>query len=313
MMAIAAAGALGLAVGPGYRQAVEGEPPSAPGEGLAGYEGSDLCGACHPAQHESWETSLHARTVREPGEREGEVLGQSLLCSDYEAKYVLGKKHAWRFMVDSRLEDGMHVLLPCRYEVATAELVHLHETDWQQLVWERGCGACHTTGFSSDDLTYKETGVGCESCHGPARRHGDYQAAGSMISFAGVPAAKESWICSSCHLQGGRSRRTGLNFAYNYEAGEDLYADYVFDWESLDGVADDVEDPIDIHQKLLARRLAEGEPAAGGLRCTSCHTIHPGGHARHEALPRQDYCHLCHTRGDFSVKEYNQACNVCEF
>ena len=210
ILALVALSSLGvLAAGSGD---LEQEHPGQK-EGLPGYDGSEFCQACHPAEHQTWKSSHHARTVHAPTDRDLELLGQSLLCGDYDAKYVLGQKHARRFMVDSTREEGMHVLLPCRYDVGTAEWTHLHEDDWETLTWERGCGACHTTGFSSDDFTYKEMRVGCESCHGPGSRHGGYKTREEMISFADLSPVEEAGVCASCHLQGGVSRRTGLNFA----------------------------------------------------------------------------------------------------
>lgn len=284
---------------------------TAGGAGLAGYEGSDLCVACHAAQHGEWSGSLHARTVHEPTPTEKSLLSRALLCGNEHPVLVLGERHSRRFMVPSPVEPGRHALLPCRYDTGTAEWVSLHEQDWKTLTWERSCGACHTVGFSSESLGFAEMGVGCESCHGPASRHGGYKTGGAMISFARLSAKEEVVICASCHLQGGRSRATGLNYARNYQAGDDLFADYDFDWESLDEPAPPDASPIDRHQKLLIRDAVRKD--RGDLRCSSCHEFHQMGHAIHEKLARQEFCHLCHDAGDFKLKEYDQSCNVCEF
>src|SRR5262245_59720009 len=58
---------------------------------LPGYQGSESCMRCHAAQFESWQGSSHARTVHAPSEAEKKLLGQSFLCSDSDAKYVLGE------------------------------------------------------------------------------------------------------------------------------------------------------------------------------------------------------------------------------
>lgn len=285
--------------------------------GLAGYEGSDLCIACHALQHEEWSGSLHARTVHPPTSAETSILSRALLCGNEEPIYVLGERHSRRFMVPSPTEPGRHALLPCRYDTGTAEWVSLHEGDWKTLTWEKSCGACHTSGFSSDNFSFKELGVGCEACHGPASRHGGYKIGGAMISFSKIRGKEEVIICASCHLQGGRSRSTGLNYARNYQAGDELFADYDFDWAALDKPLSPDESaapdpsPIDLHQKLLIRDVVTKR--RDDLRCTSCHEFHGMGHARHEKLARQEFCHLCHNAGDFKLKEYDQSCNVCEF
>ncbi len=289
-------------------------PAASRAGGLPGYEGSVFCSACHPEQGRGWEGSLHARTVHEPTERERDLLSRSILCGDERPKYVLGERHARRFMVDSEREPGLHVLLPCRYDVGAGGWTHLHEADWRSLTWEGSCGACHTTGFSSDDLAFAEMGVGCESCHGAGRLHGDFRRRGGMIAFASLSAAQEVTLCASCHLQGGRSRRTGLNFAYNYEAGGDLFADYEFDWSEVDRALVRTDDPVDIHQKVLIREIAaRQEGSLEGLRCTTCHSFHDMAHEKHRKAARGRYCELCHEPRGFEIKEYRQSCGVCEF
>jgi predicted CXXCH cytochrome family protein len=253
--------------------------------------------------------------VHEPGPAEEQLLSRALLCAGGNARYVLGEKHSRRFLVPSEKEPGRHVLLPCRYDVGPAEWVPLHASDWKDLTWERGCGACHATGFSSAEQSFHELGVGCEACHGASSRHGGFSDRGGMAHFGAMSPREEVTVCASCHLQGGRSRTTGLNYAKDYDPGDDLFSDYAFSWESLDAVAEDAANPIDIHQKLLIRDQAGpgSEGRQGELRCTSCHEAHGFGHARHVELPRREYCYLCHARAGFSVKEYDQSCNVCEF
>ena len=295
-----------------------GIPPVAPATlpaGREGFAGSATCRECHAAQYQEWENSLHARTVHTPTDVERSLLGRALLCDGKNARFVLGERHARRFLVPSEAEPGRHVLLPCRYDVGPAEWSSLHTEDWKRLTWERACGACHTTGFSSTRLGFDEMGVGCEACHGAGRRHGGFGDRGTMASFPGMSARDEVTVCASCHLQGGTSKSTGLSFAADYEPGEDLFADYHFRWESLDAAAAETGNPIDIHQKLLIRAHVLDGGSAGGsdLRCTSCHAAHGFDHTGHALLPRSVYCQVCHEGPDFSVKEYDQSCNVCEF
>jgi len=281
------------------------------GAGLTGYAGSQRCMQCHPIQGREWKESLHARTVHPPSESERELLSRALLCGEEEAVYVLGERHSRRFMTPSPSEPGRHVLLPCRYDVGPAEWVGLHEGDWKTLTWEKGCGACHSVGFSSADFSLKEMGVGCESCHGPDQRHGNHTAGAGMLAFRSLSPKEEVTVCASCHLQGGKSASTGLNYARDYQAGGDLFSDYQFDWSALDKPATEADNPIDVHQKLLIRdAVTRGRD---DLRCTSCHEFHAMGHAKHQKLARQEFCHLCHERTDFRLKEYSQSCNVCEF
>lgn len=299
-----------------------GEAPAAAGParreqtggGLPGFAGSEACRDCHSEAHEAWAGSGHARTVHPPTDTESRLLEGALLCGRQDARYVLGERHARRFLVPSESRPDQHVMLPCRYETGSGEWSSLHESDWQTIVWEKECGACHTTGFSSEGFTYRDLGVGCESCHGARARHGDFSTAERMVRFESLSAREEVTVCASCHLQGGTSRRSGLHFASNYEAGGDLFSDYQFDWASLDAPASD-RGPIDVHQKLLIRdHVAGGGPARWPeLRCTTCHAAHTFESSRHTAVARSDYCLTCHEAGSFRLKEYDQSCNVCEF
>jgi hypothetical protein len=304
----------GCAAAPSTPASGEANGVAAAAAGREGFEGSASCRDCHAAQYASWEGSLHARTVHPPSDQERALLARALLCDRSEAPFVLGERHARRFLVPSEAEPGRHVLLPCRYDIGPAEWSSLHAGDWKSLTWERACGACHTTGFSSRGLGFHEMGVGCEACHGAARRHGAFADKGTMASFPQMSAREEVTVCASCHLQGGVSKSTGLSFASDYEPGMDLFSDYEFRWESLDAAAADANNPIDVHQKLLIRaQVRDGGNAGIGLRCTSCHAAHGFEHTRHALLARGEYCHVCHNPSDFSVKEYDQSCNVCEF
>ena len=70
------------------------------------------------------------------------------------------------------------------------------------------------------------------------------------------------------------------------------------------------ERALDAHQKLLVKEVVFD--GTSELRCTSCHQLHGLSHDKHSELPKQEFCFNCHEI-DFSLKEYSQSCNVCEF
>ncbi|RME03934.1 MAG: hypothetical protein D6812_04800, partial [Deltaproteobacteria bacterium] len=239
------------------------------GEEKPTYEGSAFCGDCHDAEFEAWRRSTHATTLHPPSPREAEGVAANIFCAGHEIRYVLGGKHARRYLV-ADAEQKRHYLLPCRYDVDTKTWTTLHLDDWQTRPFERDCAACHTTNFSFETLRYQETGIGCERCHGPANRHGDFESAGGMIVFSKVSAREEVLVCASCHLQGGKSKSQGTPFPSDLQAGADLFADYHFDWASLENAE---QSPIDLHQKVTIKAIAvDGRTDA--LRCTSCHSFH---------------------------------------
>jgi hypothetical protein len=224
---------------------------------------------------------------------------------------VLGDRHHVRFLVedpDAEWGTGRWLALPCGWDVHEKEVTLHHPDEWRTLPWEGGCAGCHVTGFRAEDQGFLEFGVGCEECHGPAAEHATTALPGNVLSFKKSSAADEVTVCASCHLQGGLSRSTGLKLPPHYRAGGPLFDDYEFDWSQLE-LGEDAK-VLDVHQKLIVQSVIEKGDAS--LRCTSCHSLHGLKHEKHRELPKQEFCSLCH-QDDFSLKEYSQSCNVCEF
>ncbi len=277
--------------------------------------GSQTCVGCHDDAHASWEKTWMARTVRPPVKEELQLIENSILCGGIPVDYVLGGRINLRYL---QKRDGDIVFLPCEYDTNAKEIKAFRVNDWPNFSFVDRCAACHTTNFNTADKTWTELGVGCESCHGPASRHGDFTSADRMVQYGEISAVEEGMICSSCHLQGGFSKKSERRFPENYIAGMDLFAIYSFPWESLDAATDataagqPAPNPIDVHQKILMKRNLDGESE---LRCTSCHEVHQESDEKHQSLPKEDFCYQCHTNenGEFGLKDYVVECPVCEF
>lgn len=229
--------------------------------------------------------------------------------------YVLGGRLTLRYLQN---RDTGLVFLPCEWDNVGKAVKPFHPADWKTFPFGEKCAACHTTGFVPETGTWHEVGVGCESCHGPGSRHGDYVSAGGMVKFKELTAVQEGMICSSCHLQGGFSKVSDRRYPENYKPGTDLFSVYRFPWETLAPAVNAATsttapvDPIDLHQKILMKLELDGQSK---LRCTSCHDVHAATHKKHEALPKQAFCSQCHATegGKFILKDYKIACPVCEF
>jgi hypothetical protein len=277
------------------------------------FAGSQTCQPCHVQAFADWQGSSHATTVRPADYSDVELVESFIECGDLFFSHVLGDRHHVRFLVEDAERppgQGRWLALPCGWDVHEKEVTLHHPGRWRDLPWESGCAGCHVTGFRADDHGFLELGVGCEECHGPSKRHLTEPVPGTSLSFKDSSAAEEVSVCASCHLQGGRSRSTGLKLPPHYLAGGLLFDDYEFDWSELD--ADGGDKVLDLHQKINVHAVVvEGDD---GLRCTSCHALHAMTDEKHRELPRQDYCLLCHQdTSDYALKEYSQSCNVCEF
>ncbi len=275
------------------------------------FVGTAKCLSCHDEDAPDWKDSRHASTLRPASMDDEDRLANLVPCSDMGVQKVLGGVHQLRFLVEEPGTDwgkGRLLLLPCAWNAATKSLEMRHAEDWRTLPFETSCAHCHVTD-QAKDWSYHEASIGCEACHAAGSAHAEDPTAQNTWSFKGRTAAEEVTVCASCHLQGGKSKRTGRNFPDGYVPGGSLFDDFEFDWASLDNAP--VEEAIDMHQKKLIRDIVvNGEQ---GLRCTSCHEMHGMKHEKHEKLPRQAFCDTCHEPGSNKLKEYRQSCPVCEF
>lgn len=268
--------------------------------------GSSTCVACHPQEGRQWSASWHARTLRAPAADELDVLAGLAGCEDLPAEAVLGGRHELRWLhrqPSVAWSAGRWVALPCGLRKATVEeATHHHPVDWRARPFEVTCAACHVTGWSGAARGWAEDGIGCEACHGPGGLHATTLRASDVVRF---PETDELTVCAACHLQGARSRRTGQSVPDRHVPGAPLFDDWSFDWATLDEGAS----PVDVHQKVVVRDRLAGTST---LVCTSCHSLHDLGHARHSTLSQEAVCERCH-EPDLRLKEYEQSCAVCEF
>lgn len=248
-----------------------------------------------------------ARSVRPATPDDTKRIENSILCGGMHADYVLGGRITLRYL--QKRGDG-HVFLPCEYDLRTKKVAPFHLDDWQTFSFDEKCAACHTTEFDPNTLHWKEGGVGCESCHGPGSRHGNYTSAGGMVRYARLSPVEEGMICGSCHLQGGHSTKSARRYPEGYVPGMDLFKIYRFDWSTLPTTAP--TDPVDVHQKVLLKLELDGATA---LRCTSCHDVHGRSSEKHKTLSQQEFCFQCHRMQDgrFELRDYQVQCPVCEF
>ena len=133
----------------------------------------------------------------------------------FEIRYTLGRRPLQQYLVE--FPDGRIQCLPIAWNVRDRQWFHLYPDDpvpssdplhWTQSsqTWNFMCADCHTTGyeknFSMDGKmpdsttaergtyrsTWKELGVGCETCHGPGSIHCE-----RANSWAGIPKGNPNY------------------------------------------------------------------------------------------------------------------------
>ncbi len=149
------------------------------------------------------------------------------------------------------------------------------------------CAGCHASGFDSRTGLFFSIGIDCFACPGDA-------------------PLKHSNDVSLVQL----SRSTGLPFANNYVAGDNLLLDFAaaFDEESLQALPWGER-----HIFENARSVLLG--AEERTTCIRCHRIHGDGFVRHRRIARADLCYTCHepARRLAAPAEYERHNALCEY
>ena len=166
------------------------------------YVGSTACASCHESLYTQWHSSLHPRMMR-PVTTETVLADLSpnnpeLLFNPQEAVWVIGSKWEQQFMG----HDGKtETLLPGAWLVAPKRWQQTGWDGWQIPVPLQRCHGCHVVGLNVDSGQFVETGIGCESCHGPGEWHVKTFGLGRIYS------SPDAQVCGQCHTRGRSNHR----------------------------------------------------------------------------------------------------------
>jgi hypothetical protein len=157
--------------------------------------------------------------------------------------------------------------------------------------------------------TFAYYGLDCYTCHGVVDLNHTGNTALMLLSRKrrGEPAVITS-ICASCHLRGGKSKRTGRPYPAAFVPGSDLFGDFQVDLSPADSA--DVN-PGDRHVYRSVRDVRQG----GATTCIHCHTVHTGSTERHRRVLSGAICNDCHYEGRprKQVRPYTMSSEVCEY
>lgn len=213
------------------------DDPFAPLMEDKGYLGNAACESCHQAAFDAHKGSRHALTIRPVDKenmgrylpKEGPIKGSDLAIyhtangvsmgwqdteeGAYPMQYALGSdRHAFTYLyimnnkklVEFRqtynTQDKEWITTPGQTHVTGRSLGRMRDEDTS-----KKCLSCHVTALSSKGLVPepKFFGVGCESCHGPGKRHVEAVNAGEkdihMEKLGSLGAKKLNELCGRCH------------------------------------------------------------------------------------------------------------------
>ena len=236
----------------------------------------------------------------------------------HRMEYALGGKNVFYFLTP--LDRGRLQTLPVAYDVRKKEwfdtalsgLRHIPgqqagETPvgWQEYpyTFNTSCYGCHVSQLATNyDLktdsytsTWKEPGINCETCHGPAEQHGmamrqlpkgekpANDAALKLIRTKTFTPAQHNDACNSCHSK-------AMPLTAGYRTPERFF-DH-FDLVTLENT-DFYPDGRDLGENYTQTSWRMSPCAvAGKIHCVTCHTS--SGRYRFKKEKFNDACLPCH-------------------
>ncbi len=243
----------------------------------------------------------------------------------YRMVHALGGKNVYYFLTP--MEKGRFQTLPVAYDVRKKEwfdmaksgVRHLPGQSDEPVKWKEwpytfntACYSCHVSQLSTNyDLktdtyrtTWREPGINCETCHGPAEAHirvceaapkGTIPKDLKMIRGGrDFTDEQNNEACSSCHAK-------AMPLTTSFMPG-DRFFDH-FDQVTLES-PDYYPDGRDLGENYTFTTWRMSPCVkAGNLNCLFCHTS--SGRYRHKKNPNES-CRKCHQERVDKVKEHTR-------
>ena len=278
----------------------------------------DECLFCHRNDvGVTWQKNTHGVTLRQ-AEDAPELLALLRKQSEWptiskSVEYFLGSRHRVRFL--KKEGYGKFALLNAQMEIGSDR----QKVTWigrESLLWDpqrfaSQCAGCHTTGVDSATKTFAAFGLDCYACHGDVTL--DHTNDTSLIWLSKRrrdDARAITSICAQCHLRLGKSRSTGMPYANNFIAGDNLFQDFAVDLSKADDAG---LNPGDRHILRNVREVVlSGQTAT---TCLTCHQVHANT-AQHHAVARGPICADCHGPGKLILgppRAYVVHSALCEY
>jgi predicted CXXCH cytochrome family protein len=266
----------------------------------AHFVGAQQCKKCHADKFHDWSHSGHPKMIRDFRKEPAAVVADfSILPDDanfklQDATYTIGGKFKQRFMI-RKDRDGKedYVLGNYQWNVQTQKWQHFkpwkywykeaYPHDNNALPTSRACDGCHFTGFMSQQQRV-DTGISCESCHGPASKHVDDPDSKVYLASLSDPV-RQNEVCLQCHMRNRDKRLEDHNiseiygdardYPYGYEAGKALsrykmVAPFVMGHETKEFYANGAGKK----NRTQGNEFVHSMKGRHGITCINCHNPH---------------------------------------
>lgn len=211
-----------------------------PTQATATYTGLQAgnCGgsSCHPKQYQGWTSTMHYKALMpgisqinsaavinwaydSNGNGPGTLFNPSTLTNFtiQDIVYIIGQKWSQSYIV---LDDGYLRPLPYQWDVTNSTWIPKDVSNWRTHDFNVECVTCHTSGYNLETNTFKDAGVACESCHGPASEHKTLPSELNITPIYNLSAAKQVDICGQCHIKGINKAHPERTDAYGFKPGQ---------------------------------------------------------------------------------------------
>ena len=287
------------------------------GKPMPEYVHGDECLFCHRSDiGNGWQKNAHALTVRQaedaPELREVLKSQSGLAKVAPEVEFFLGSRHRVRFLKKSGY--GKFAMLSTQAALGpdhkAAKWIDLEKPAWDKDRFGDRCAGCHASGVDVRSREFSAFGLDCYTCHGNVNL--DHTGDTSLIWLSKKNRKDVKAIistCAQCHLRMGKSRSSGLPYANNFVAGDNLFQDYEVDFSKAD---DPNLNPGDRHVLRNVRDVVlYGQE---NQTCLSCHQVHENTSFKHRRAPRSPICFDCHAESDYKMlKKYTVTSALCEY
>ncbi len=233
-----------------------------------------------------------------------------------EIEYFLGSRNRVRFLKKDGY--GKFAILDTQAVLNAQKKAERWEAvdapKWDKEKFADRCAGCHSTAVDSATKTFTAFGLDCYTCHGNVDSNHSNDISLVLLSKKQRSDVKVvTSICAQCHLRESKSKSSGLPYANNFVAGDNLFQDLVVDWAKAD---EGSLNPGDRHVWRNVRDVVVNGDES--ITCLSCHQVHAGGTAnptlRHRRILRAPICGECHAADSFKTPvKYTVRSSLCEY
>lgn len=287
------------------------------------YVGSTECKFCHLEHNDSWENTLHSRTLQDVTQNNDALiawLNPDIIRADLkrqegtlkialdeiyipkmeEVKYTMGMQWEQAFLIE---KNKKLYVAPVLYNARDNQWHSYNEDKWDKEPWIEKCGGCHATGVTLSENTFSEPRIGCEACHGPGSHHialpetAVFEKHRTIVNPSHLPAAFRTQICGSCHSRGKSTMAKDVDWPVQYLPGRSLDLYYQSSSPDINNNAFFYPNGFAKSRNMQYNDWKKSAHAREGVSCTSCHYVHQLG------VPPTQYqtkgagsqqCLLCH-------------------